>query len=704
MTSVVKRVVAFYAMQIRLLWHWQGGIIAASRRLVVTLVVASVSFAIAAFLTPGFSMRAPYDGAFAVILLTGFNVLIRPLVVMVFVPWSLVITAVVAVVLQVAAFFTIAAVSPGVQVDGLLPAIIGSFVYGIVNAALTWALGVDRGGSYFGYLVQTLQARRAAAATTRPGLVVIQIDGLAHGVLSERVRAGSVTTMASWIRSKSHRLSRWHPLLPTMTSASQMGILYGSDREIPAFRWFDRDRQRVVVSSNPVDAADLDRRASNGAGLLSNDGVSICNLLTGGAARAYVTTAALSTGARGLGESQAFWSFFLNPSSYLRMLALFIGELGKERIATRRDRRQGLEPRLDRDIRYAVMRAASNVVLRDLNVTLIIEEMYRGANVIYADFTDYDEIAHHSGPERVEAFDALDGIDRAIRTIAKAATDAPRPYRFVVLSDHGQTLGATFRQRFGESVGDVVERLIGAPTGGVAEATQPGEGHTFANALLSELVRGSGAVGSMARTALRAKTESAVVDVNPTDDLEHASDARAVVLGSGNLGLVYFPGGSERLDLEDIEQRYPNLVAGLVSHPGVGLVLAHSRAKGGIAVGRDGACYLADGRVEGRDPVRRFGPQALAGLRHEDSMKSAPDLLLLSAYDPDLGEVAAFEELIGSHGGLGGPQSDAFILYPHDWALDERTPLGAPAIYRNLRRWLSDIGIELGAQAPTITS
>ena len=88
-------------------------------------------------------------------------------------------------------------------------------------------------------------------------------------------------------------------------------------------------------------------------------------------------------------------------------------------------------------------------------------------------------------------------------------------------------------------------------------------------------------------------------------------------------------------------------------------------------------------------------------LKREDAMTHAPDLLLLSQYNPDLGEVAAFEELIGSHGGLGGPQTEPFILHPVEWELDEEVPLGAPAIYRNIRRWLESIGIALGPQAGT---
>ena len=117
--------------------------------------------------------------------------------------------------------------------------------------------------------------------------------------------------------------------------------------------------------------------------------------------------------------------------------------------------------------------------------------------------------------------------------------------------------------------------------------------------------------------------------------------------------------------------------------------------------GRAASRYLDQDRVEGEDPTTLFGEHTIMSLKREDAMTHAPDLLLLSQYDPELGEVAAFEELIGSHGGLGGPQTKPFILHPTEWTLDEEVPLGAPAVYRNIRRWLSSIGIELGRPAGT---
>jgi len=355
---------------------------------------------------------------------------------------------------------------------------------------------------------------------------------------------------------------------------------------------------------------------------------------------------------------------------------------------------------MHRDLKYAAMRAASNVVLRDMNTSLIIYEMYQGANVIYADFTDYDEIAHHSGPERVEALQALDGIDATIATLVKAAEDAPRPYRFIVLSDHGQSLGATFKQRYGQSIGEVVQDLM-AGRATVFQSRTQAEGSTFVNSFLSEVTKSKGVSGTVARAALANHTTHGVVELQHEEAPPPADASSIAVVGSGNLGLIYFTGHDHRLTAEELEELHPNLVSTLAAHPGVAMLMVRSSTRGTIVFGRRGCRYLDDDRVEGEDPTAVFGPHTVMSLKREDAMTHAPDLLLISQYDPELGEVAAFEELIGSHGGLGGPQTEPFILHPVEWELDEAVPLGAPAMYRNLRRWLESEGIPLGKNCPS---
>ncbi len=190
-----------------------------------------------------------------------------------------------------------------------------------------------------------------------------------------------------------------------------------------------------------------------------------------------------------------------------------------------------------------------------------------------------------------------------------------------------------------------------------------------------------------------------VVDLDEEETRPPADASAIAVVGSGNLGLVYFTGHDHRLTVEELDELHPDLVASVAAHPGVGLLMVRTAIRGAVVFGPRGVRYLDEDRVEGEDPTALFGPHTIMSLKREDAMTHAPDLLLLSQYDPEMGEVAAFEELIGSHGGMGGFQNQPFILHPADWSLDEDVPLGAPAIYRNIRAWLESIDIPLGKPA-----
>ena len=207
----------------------------------------------------------------------------------------------------------------------------------------------------------------------------------------------------------------------------------------------------------------------------------------------------------------------------------------------------------------------------------------------------------------------------------------------------------------------------------------------------------------MARAALAGRRPTASVDLDARATCPRRADESTIaVVGSGNLGLVYFTGNDHRLTLEELEAPHPDLVGDARRAPGRldahgPRPLEHARRLVDRAAGR--AATSTTGGSRARTRLTPFGPNTLLSLRREDAMEHAPDLLLISQYDPELGEVAAFEELIGSHGGLGGPQTEPFILHPAEWTLDEEVPLGAPAIYRNLRRWLESIDIQLGKPA-----
>ena len=201
-------VVDFYKTQIRILWEWRGGPTALLKRLVITLLVSTFALYLTAGILPGIRIGRLVDAAVAVILMALFNALIRPVILAFASSRSLVLTGIMVIVLQVVTFLLIAPLAHGVFVDGLISALIGSFIYAAIDTALTSILGVDSGGSYFGLLVSSLLAKQTKEKSDAPGLVVIQIDGLAHPILAARIRAGSVNTMGSWVRSRTHTLHR----------------------------------------------------------------------------------------------------------------------------------------------------------------------------------------------------------------------------------------------------------------------------------------------------------------------------------------------------------------------------------------------------------------------------------------------------------------------------------------------------------------
>ena len=57
--------------------------------------------------------------------------------------------------------------------------------------------------------------------------------------------------------------------------------------------------------------------------------------------------------------------------------------------------------------------------------------------------------------------------------------------------------------------------------------------------------------------------------------------------------------------------------------------------------------------MEGEDPLAPFGPNAARHVKRTDGFPHCPDLVVNSTYWPETDEVAAFEELVGSHGGHG---------------------------------------------------
>jgi len=180
-------------------------------------------------------------------------------------------------------------------------------------------------------------------------------------------------------------------------------------------------------------------------------------------------------------------------------------------------------------------------------------------------------------------------------------------------------------------------------------------------------------------------------------DKKDVSGKSVVVLGSGNLGLVYLMDEPRRLTREEIDARHPDLIPALRAHPHVGWILVRSQEHGALAMGDGGIRHLESGQMEGDDPLAAFSPNAAQHLLRTDGFAHVADIMVGSFYDPDLDEGCAFEELISFHGGMGGPQTEAFILHPRELRLPDEPLVGAAHVNEVLRGWRAHLQ---GAEVP----
>jgi uncharacterized membrane protein YvlD (DUF360 family) len=623
------------------------------------------------------------------------NAFVWPVIIRIALPLTVLTLGLGVIVLNGAVVLLVTVIEPGLEVSSLLAGILVALGLTIVNTAITALFALDDDDFWY-HNVVLRNARRAADPATSdvPGLFFLEIDGLAHDVLARAIRDGNAPTMARWLREGSYRLTRWETDWSSQTGACQAGLLHGDNQDMPAFRWWEKDRGKAIVTNHPRDAMELERRHSDGRGLLFSDGASRANILSGDAPHSLLTMSTALRRDRPGRIGQDYFAYFANPYNILRTIALAVREIVIELWAAAEQRRRGVEPRIRRSRMYALMRAWATVIQRDLQVEAVIADMYAGRPVAYTTFLAYDEVAHHSGIERSDALATLRSVDRQIGRIAAARDDTPRPYRLVVLSDHGQSQGATFRDRYGISLEDVVREAAAAPA--VALGGQSDEALGFVGASLTEASAGSSRMARVVRRTSRGRTVDGAVQLGRGDRAAAAGEAdeppEIVTMASGCLGLVSFPREPGRMTLERLEARYPGVIPALRDHPGVGFLLVRSERHGALAIGAGGSNYLDEGRVEGADPLAPFGPNAAHHVKRTDRFEHCADIMVNSTYWHHLEEVAAFEELVGSHGGMGGTQSYPFVLHPIELELPTEELVGAEAVHRELRRWLVQLG------------
>ncbi len=674
-------------------------------RTVFIFAVTVVFLLFLAWLIPGVHIDSLAAAIVAVGAMSLVNALLWPLLSYIILPFAVLTLGIAALILNGLLIMLASNIVSGFTVDDLWAALALALGLTAMNAILSSLVTIDDDRAWYRHSLRRRARRRSHPVETDvPGVLFLEIDGLAKPVLEKAIREGYAPNLGRWLESGSHKLVGWETDLSSQTSASQAGILHGNNYNIPAFRWYDRTNKEILASSDPKLVASVEKTLSDGNGLLVDNGASRGNLFSGDAPNVMNTASTILDRTRF--HTTDFFAFFGYPANAARTLLLTLWDIILEKSQYRRARRGNVYPISDKAHRggiYPVLRAFTTIVMRELNINTLVGDMFAGVSSAYATFVGYDEVAHHSGVESPDAFDALRKLDKQFSRLETAAQEAPRPYYFVVLSDHGQTAGATFKQRYGQTLGELIWELVEeriSVQGDVDEHEDWGQINVF---LTEAVTYDRAAVSKPLGRALKGRSEDGQVDLGPADaaPLKEASDSGGtwdgeaedymVVLASGNLGVVYSTWREKQMTLEEVEADYPGALDRLAQHEGIGFVMVHSQEHGGVVIGPAGRYHLQDDRVEGENPLADFGPNAPAHLRRTDGFPDAPDLLVNSFFDPETNEGAAFEELIGFHGGMGGYQTQPFLLYPSEFELGEEALVGAASVHHLLKGWLDQL-------------
>ena len=539
-----------------------------------------------------------------------------------------------------------------------------------VSTIMSALITIEDDSSYYRAVLRDAEKKRKTEIKDYPGVIIVEIDGLSYEVLCEAVERGDMPTVKEMIDSDNYNLRMWETDLSSQTGASQAGILHGNNEGIVAFRWIEKSNgNQMMQCSGITKVPELEQRISDGNGLLVDNGASRSNLFSGDTDNVIFTFSKILDFKKLY--NNAWYSVFSNPSNFARIIALFFADIIREIWSQIAHSIKNIRPRINRGITYIPTRAATNVFMREINTSTLIGDMMVGdVDVAYSTYLGYDEIAHHSGVRDNDAWFALREMDKQIKHLTNANKYCPRDYQFVIQSDHGQTNGATFTQRYGETFENFVKSLL------------PEDMTVFAK-MTSNEDHFAGDYTPFSRKNKKIKKEK--------KEEQELNDSEVIVLASGNLAMIYFTQWSQRLTYEELNKYFPDLIHGIINNEYVGFILVKSQEHGDLAIGKNGTYFLDSGEIEGENPLEGFGDNIVMHLKRTSSFEHTPDILVNSFYDEEADEVCAFEELVGSHGGAGGDQSKPFILYPSSWNVSDDEIIGAENIYKLLKENLAEL-------------
>lgn len=506
------------------------------------------------------------------------------------------------------------------------------------------------------WLTRLLHLSVSEGSPNRPGLLLLQIDGLSLNQFKRALDKGELPFLKRLMKREHYQLHTLYSGLPSSTPAVQAELQYGIRTAVPAFSFLNREKGEIVRMYEP-DAAlreeeqILEQLARDGEEPLCKGGSSYANIFKGGVDidEAHFCASSLGWGSA-LRAANPFALLFMivtNINSVIRILVLLVFEL----VIAIRDFIYGLYRGRNflKELKFIPTRVAICIMLRELCVIGGKMDIQRGLPVIHINFLGYDEQAHRRGPSSKFAHWTLKGIDDAVaRLWNEAATANRRHYEVWVYADHGQSKTTSYGKVQGYAILEAVNQVF---TGVHCVSMKGTDCHS--SGVETQRVRLLGGNNTQRLFS--------VLDI----DSGAGDQDKVQVVGLGPVGFVYFP---TRLGIEELTLAARKLVE---EHAVPAVVLGRDSEQLRVWT-MDGEFLLPQQTAElfGEDHpfIDVLGEDFELLCRHPH----AGDLTLLG-WRKGIDSPITFASENGSHAGLTHEETRAFALLPKDAPLPETT-------------------------------
>ncbi len=490
------------------------------------------------------------------------------------------------------------------------------------------------------------------------GLLILHIDGLGYHYLKEALAQGRMPFIQQLLQQEGYELMRYRCGIPSTTPFVQAGILFGDNSEIPAFRWWDKEENRLVEFGGRSSFKYVAHKYFQNCHSLVTNGASIAACYPADAADTFnldYRSPAGRTPARRHLQRHILMSWLANPihlvdwtrhglwQIWKANLEYWRAYFGKQRIAKT----------------YVIADMLEEIFLHQFTRFAVTQAMHENYPSIYAAFYAYDETAHAFGPAADYSWRILSHIDNSIRRVAhRRRTQRSREYEMVILSDHGQVETTPFNQKYGLSVSELLAQWL--PTYEIEEH------------------RGK--------------------KITPPQNPE----GHIVLTYSGGLAHLYFKDLPGRLDHHAISQNFPGLIEKISSTMGIDFVMVRDE-RTDVLFTREGPIRFSESSLDGdaRRFLQRFDDaEVIARQLHKlDSFERSGDLVLFGQYGNN--RQINFEHQVGGHGSIGGEQLFPFILAKREWGFDTGEVVSASDLHAPLVR-LRDEVLHVDLRLPSV--